>query len=731
MSRFPFYRQYDSMDCGPTCLKMIAKFYGKYYSIESLREKAYLSREGVSLYGISEAAQSIGFNTMGVKVNFNQLAKDVTLPCIAHWRQNHFIVIYKIKKDRVYIADPAVGKYVLGKEEFIKGWGSDIIDNEKYGVCLILEPTQNFYMLDSESAEKEQNIFSIFSYLKFFRNYLFQLIIAFILTLFLQILFPLIFQSLIDKGILLNDKSFITIVFIAWIIIVITRLAIDFLRNWILLYFGARINVVLITNFLNKLLKLKMKFFDIKLIGDILQRIYDNQRIELFLTNSILSFFYSLLSTAILGIVLLIFSYKIFLIFIIGTILYIFWISVFMNKRYVLDNERFIKQSLNYNKLIHITQGIHEIKLNQCEHKKIWEWQGIQASIFKINLKSLLLFQYQQIGAALINELKNILILLFAANATMKGEITLGTMIAIAFVIGQLSFPVDVLIRFFHSYQDANLSYNRQQDINNYPEENFEGSNIINEIPIQKSITISNLTFSYSDDITDAVLQDINLSIPEKKITAIVGPSGSGKTTLLKLLLAFYEPQKGIIKIGDINLNNISKNCWRKHIGVVMQDGYLFSDTIAKNIAPADDSIDKQKLVYAAKMANILDFIYSLPLGFNTKIGDEGIKLSQGQKQRILIARVIYKNPDFVFFDEATNALDASNEKVIINNLKDFFVNKTVIIIAHRLSTVKYSDKIVVLEKGRIVEEGNHENLIKEKGFYYNLIKDQLELGEN
>jgi len=593
-----------------------------------------------------------------------------------------------------------------------------------------LEPTQNFFSRPGEKYEKK-NILSVFTQLKFFKNYIVQLIIAFLITIFLQLLFPLIFQSLIDKGILLNDKSFINIVFIAWIIIIFSRLIIDFLRNWILLYFGARINVVLITNFLNKLVKLKMKFFDIKLTGDILQRIYDNQRIEYFFTNTILNFIYSLLLTTILGIALLIFSFRIFLIFIVGTFLYLLWINLFMKKRIVLDNERFNKQSLNHNKLIHITQGIHEIKLNQCEQKKIWEWQGIQASIFKINLKSLLLFQYQQSGATFINELKNIIILFFAANATMKGQITIGTMMAIAFIIGQLTLPVDMLIRFFHSFQDASISYDRLIDINKYPVENPENIHFVNELPTSKNIILTNVTFSYTDDLSEAVLHDLNLEIPENKITAIVGSSGSGKTTLLKLLLSFYEPQKGTIKVGDLNLYNISKECWRKNIGAVMQEGYLFSDTIARNIAPMDENIDKEKLIYAAKMANIIDFIYSLPLSFNTKIGDEGIKLSQGQKQRILIARVIYKNPIYVFFDEATNALDASNEKTIIDNLKDFFKNRTVVIVAHRLSTVKYADNIVVLENGRIVEEGTHEKLVEKKGYYFNLIKDQLELGES
>jgi len=730
MTIFPFYRQLDSMDCGPACLKMIAKHYGKYYSLETLREKSQLSRDGVSLYGISEAAQSIGFSTIGVKVNFNQLSSEVTLPCIAHWKQNHFIVVYKIKKNKVFVADPAIGKYILDKDEFLKGWASDVIENEKYGICLILEPTSSFYKNKDEIHDRE-NIFSILSYFKFFKNYVFQLLVAVIITIILQILFPLIFQSLIDKGILLTDKNFIFLVFIAWLIIIISRLIVDFLKNWMLLYFGTRINVGLITNFLIKLVNLKIKFFDIKLTGDILQRIYDNQRIELFLTNTILNFFYSLLTTIILGFVLLLFNFKIFLIFIIGTVLYLLWIGLFMNQRYVLDNERFIKQSINYNKLIHITQGIHEIKLNQCEQKKIWEWQSIQASIFKITLKSLLLFQYQQIGATFLNELKNIVILFFASNATMKGEITIGTMMAIAFIIGQLTSPIEVIIRFFNSYQDASISYQRLNDINKYPVENFPSINIVNDLPTSKNITISNVTFSYTGDISDAVLHNVNITIPENKITAVVGSSGSGKTTLLKLLLAFYEPQKGVIKIGDVNLNNISKKYWRKCVGVVLQDGYLFPDTIARNIAPGDEYIDKKNLIYAASMANILDFIYSLPLGFNTKIGDEGIKLSQGQKQRILIARAIYKNPLYVFFDEATNALDASNEKIIINNLREFFKNRTVLIIAHRLSTVKHADNIIVIEKGVVVEEGNHEKLIQCKGFYYNLIKDQLELGEN
>jgi ATP-binding cassette subfamily B protein len=726
---FPFIKQLDAMDCGPTSLAMIARYYGKVYSQQTLRERSFITREGVSMLGTSDAAESIGMRTMGVRITFDQLANEVLLPCIAHWKQNHFIVVYKIKNKFIYVADPAHGLVKYTKEEFMAGWGSTRQEGENQGLCLLLEPTPDFYKMEDEKLNKSSFKF-LFSYLRPYKKFLLQLLLGMLIGSMLQLIFPFLTQAIVDFGINNQDIGFITLILIAQLALFAGRTSVEFIRSWILLHVSTRINISLISDFLIKMMKLPIGFFDTKMIGDILQRIGDHRRIENFLTTSTLNILFSLINLVIFGIVLFIYDMRIFWIFIIGSILYFLWIYVFMKKRRELDFKRFSQLADNQSNLIQLITGMQEIKLNNCEKQKRWQWERIQARLFRVNIKSLSLSQYQQIGSVFINQSKNIFITFFAAKAVIDGDMTLGMMLAVQYIIGQLNSPIEQLINFMHTTQDAKISLERLGEIHQKEDEEDPDQEKVSILPRDKTINISGLSFQYEGPHSEFVLKDVDLQIPEGKITAIVGVSGSGKTTLIKLMLGFYPPSKGEIKIGDLDIRNISNRLWRQQVGSVMQDGFIFSDTIAKNIAVRDELVDKKRLLEAARIANIQEFVDSLPLGYNTKIGQEGHGLSQGQKQRILIARAAYSSPEYLFFDEATNALDANNERAIMENLENFFKGRTVLIVAHRLSTVKNADQIVVLEKGKIVERGTHRELTKMKGAYYNLVKNQLELGK-
>jgi ATP-binding cassette subfamily B protein len=726
---FPFIRQLDAMDCGPTSLAMIARYYGKVYSQQTLRERCFITREGVSMLGTSDAAESIGMRTMGVRITFDQLANEVLLPCIAHWKQNHFIVVYKIKNKFIYVADPAHGLVKYTKEEFMAGWGSTRQEGENQGLCLLLEPTPDFYKMEDERLNKSSFKF-LFSYLRPYKKFLVQLLLGMLIGSMLQLIFPFLTQAIVDFGINNQDIGFITLILIAQLALFAGRTSVEFIRSWILLHVSTRINISLISDFLIKMMKLPIGFFDTKMIGDILQRIGDHRRIENFLTTSTLNILFSLINLVIFGIVLFIYDMRIFTIFIIGSVLYFTWIYLFMKKRRELDFKRFNQLADNQSNLIQLITGMQEIKLNNCEKQKRWQWERIQARLFRVNIKSLSLSQYQQIGSVFINQTKDIFITFFAAKAVIDGNMTLGMMLAVQYIIGQLNSPIEQLINFMHSTQDAKISLERLGEIHQKKDEEDPDEEKVSILPRDKSINISGLSFQYEGPHSEFVLKDVDLQIPEGKITAIVGVSGSGKTTLIKLMLGFYPPSKGEIKIGDLDIRNISSRLWRQRVGSVMQDGFIFSDTIAKNIAVRDELVDKKRLLEAARIANIQEFVDSLPLGYNTKIGQEGHGLSQGQKQRILIARAAYSSPEYLFFDEATNALDANNERAIMENLENFFKGRTVVIVAHRLSTVKNADQIVVLEKGKIVERGTHRELTKMKGAYYNLVKNQLELGK-
>lgn len=734
MSKFKHTIQHDAMDCGVACLKMIAEHYGKTFSLDTLNKECFCTREGVSLLGISDAAEKIGFRTLGGRLTLNKLKEEAPLPCVVHWQQQHFVVVYDIKKKNLFskktkikVADPGIGLVEYTEEEFKENWISTKTEDEDKGIVLLLEPTQEFYKQEGEKVEKKGFRF-LFSYFFKYKKFFSQLTLGLLLGSILQLIFPFLTQSIVDIGIKNQNINFIYLILIAQLVLFISRMSVDFIRRWILLHISTRINISMLSDFFIKLMRLPMSFFDTKLVGDIMQRMSDHQRIERFLTAQTLNVIFSAFNLIIFGIVLWIYSLKIFAIFLVGSIIYTLWIFLFLKKRRILDFKFFEQQSLNQSKTYQLINGMQEIKLQNCEKRKRWEWEDIQADLFKVNIDVLSLTQYQEAGNVFINESKNILITIVAATAVINGELTLGMMLAIQYIIGQLNSPIEQAVHFIHDLQDTKISLERINEIHLKEDENID-----TEIPEEKSenkeIKLNNLSFQYEGPNSPKVLKDINLTIPEEKVTAIVGASGSGKTTLIKLLLQFYKPVEGEVLVGDNDLTKFNSTWWRNRCGAVMQDGFIFSESIARNIAVSDEEIDKERLRYAAKTANIHDFINNLPLKYNTIIGQEGQGISQGQRQRILIARAIYKNPDFLFFDEATNALDANNEKAIVENLTQFYKGKTVIVVAHRLSTVKNADQIIVLEKGEIIESGNHKELTKKQGAYYNLVKNQLELG--
>jgi len=724
--------------------------------LETLRQRCHIGREGVSLLGISTAAESIGFRTIGVHISFEQLA-EAPLPCIVHWKQNHFVVVYKIQctmnnvqctkgdipKGTVYVADPAQGLIKFSVQEFLSGWLSTKTEGKDEGVALLLETTPDFYNAEGEKQDKTKLSF-VLQYLRPYKKLIVQLFLGMLLGTLLQLIFPFLTQSIVDYGIGNNNLSFVVVILIAQLTLYVAQTAVEFIRSWILLHISTRINISIISDFLIKLMKLPIAFFDTKMIGDIMQRIGDHSRIEAFLTSSTLNTLFSFVNLIVFSIVLALYSLKLFAVFLIASALYVLWITIFLKKRKELDYKRFAQASAEQSNLYQLITGMQEIKLNNCEKQKRWEWENIQAKLFRVSIKGLALSQFQQSGAFFINETKNILISFVSAAAVIKGDMTLGMMTAVQYIIGQLNAPINQMIGFIQSAQDAKISLERLGEIHNredvgsqctmYNEQctmigDMSNPDVVGTYRIRPmDLRMENITFRY-DELSDNVLEDITLEIPAGKVTAIVGMSGSGKTTIVKLLLGFYPPKKGEILTGGMNLKNIRPSDWRARCGAVMQDGFIFSDTIARNIAVGEERIDGQRLLNAVRVANIEEMIDGLPLGYNSKIGQEGKGISQGQRQRILIARAVYKNPDFLFFDEATNALDANNEKVIMENLQQFFKGRTVVVVAHRLSTVKNADQIVVLNHGRIVEVGTHEQLTSLRGEYFELVRNQLEMG--
>ncbi|WP_400075047.1 peptidase domain-containing ABC transporter [Winogradskyella sp. R77965] len=727
--KFPFYKQKDAKDCGPTCLKIIAKLYKKTIAIQQLRAISETTRIGSSLLGLSEAAEKLGLRSLGVKLTLERLF-EVPLPCILHWNKNHYAVLYKIKKEVFYISDPAYGLLKYTKEEFLKHWiGNNATDQTEEGIALLLEPTAKFYNSDFDQDKQSFGFAFLSKYLFKYKHFLWQLVIGLIAASLLQLIFPFLTQSVVDVGIKNQDIHFIYLILFAQLALFVGRTAIEVIRSWILLHLSTRINISLVSDFFIKLMNLPIAFFDTRMTGDILQRINDHKRIERILTTSSLNVLFSMVNLLVFSFVLAYYNLMLFGIFLLGSFLYFLWIIIFLKKRRDLDYKRFSEVSQEQSKVIELINGMQEIKLHNAEKQKRWSWEFVQARLFKVSIEGLALEQYQSVGSGFINEVKNILITVLSAKLVIDGDITLGMMLAISYIVGQLNSPIAQLINFIREVQDAKISLDRLSEIHNKEDEEQQDTEKLTDVSLDSNLELSKVSFRYigSDQM---VLKDLDLTIPAKKVTAIVGVSGSGKTTLMKLLLKFYDPNKGQIKIGSYDLQNVSQKTWRHQCGVVMQEGYIFNDTIANNIAVGEDYVDKKKLAHAVDVANIKEFIETLPLSYNTKIGMEGVGVSTGQKQRLLIARAVYKNPNFLFFDEATSALDANNEKVIMEKLNTFFEDKTVVVIAHRLSTVKNAHQIVVLDKGKIVEVGNHEALVKQKGNYFNLVKNQLELGK-
>ncbi len=731
---FPFYKQIDQFDCGPACLKMISKYFGRNFSPEHLRHICNITPDGITIKSLMNGAEALGFQTVPASINYKVLEEEAPLPCIAYWRDRHFLVVYKVEKNKVYVADPSHGLIQYKKQEFIEAWqNSNKANDESEGIVVLLEPTAEFH--NKENTDFSKGLKGIIPYLTNYRKYILQVFIGLIAGSVIQLILPFITQKLVDKGINLGNLHFVYVLLIAQLVLFLSSVFLTVIRSWLLLYVGARVNMLIASDYLVKLLNKAVSFFDSKTPGDILQRINESSRIENFLVSVPINLF-SYMNALIFLFVLAYYSMTIFIIFLIGISLYTFWIWLFMKKRAELDFKRFDASAGLNSQLIQIVNGIQEVKVNGSEKRHIRSWEKVRVRYFKSSISSLTLSQLQSVGGDIINELKNIFITFTAAVLVMDGKITLGGMLAIQYIIGQVNGPLLSLVGFFVTIQDAKLSMERFNDIDFVtPEEKVLGDDTLIKLPEEAfDINIKDLNFSYVNDQNQLVLKNINFTIPKGKITAIVGDSGSGKTTLLKLLLKLYLPTNGEILIGDYNLKHISSKSWRASCGTVMQDGFIFSDTISQNIteSASEDAIDVERLLKSVKLANIEELINTLPSGFNSSIGaagSSGRTLSGGQRQRLLIARAVYKNPRFLFFDEATSALDANNERIIVNNLTEFYKGKTVVIIAHRLSTVRDADQIIVLEKGEIKEMGKHEDLIEKKGSYYTLIKNQLELG--
>lgn len=729
MKKFPSFIQTESKDCGPTCLKIIAKFYGKILNIQELRDYSETTRDGSNLLMLSGAAEKFGFRTIGVKRSVQQL-DEVPLPCILHWNKYHYVVLHKIKKGIYYISDPAIGLIDYNQEEFLKFWiGNNANETTEEGIALLLEPTPKFHQSKFDKDEKKSFGFGLlFQYVFPYKSFIIQLIVGLLAGSLLELIFPFLTQSIVDVGIQNQNIHFIYLILFAQIFLFFGKTALELIRSWILLHLSARINISLISDFFIKLMNLPISFFDVRMTGDIMQRINDHHRIERILTTSSLNVLFSLINMFIMGGVLAYYNLKIFAVFFAGSFCYFLWVVLFLKRREKLDYKRFAEVSQEQSKVIELINGMQEIKLHNAEKQKRWGWEYVQARLFKVSMKGLVLEQTQNIGSNFINEIKNIIIIFLSAKLVIDGQITLGMMLAISSIVGSLNGPILQLINFIREVQDAKISLARLSEIHEKEDETQQSATQTHDIPKDASIVIKDVIFRYiGSDVN--VLENLNLTIPANKVTAIVGTSGSGKTTLMKLLLKFYEPNSGEILVGKTPLKTIAQKTWRSHLGTVMQEGYIFNDTIANNIAIGVDIVNKERLVYAADVANINDFIQDYPLSYNTKIGMEGVGMSTGQKQRLLIARAVYKNPEMLFFDEATSSLDANNEKEIMRKLDIFFKNKTVVVIAHRLSTVMNADQIVVLEKGKIVEIGNHQDLVKLKGSYYELVRNQLQLG--
>lgn len=723
--KFPFVKQTDSKLCGLACLSSICKYYGEDYSLNYLLDLCDIHSDGVSMLSLSKAAQTLGFKTLCVSIPYVQLLL-VDSPCILHWNQTHYVVLYRIdsKKENFYISDPAKGKYSLSKQELLEHW----FGANSNAPVLMLEPNKKFGTIKEKSRQSHSSFAIILGYLRTYHKYVLQLAIGLLFTSVLQVVFPIMTQIIVDKGIQSRNINLLWWILACWMIIVLAKTLTEMIRKWILLHITMRVNVSLISDFIAKLLSLPMSYFESHSIGDLSQRVGDHNRVQIFLTSQLLDSTFSVITFLVFSVILLIYNKAIFAIFMLGSLLYTLWILLFLKRRKLIDYETFEVEAANQSKTYQILASIQEIKLQNCRTRRRWEWEDLQAVLFSIKQKALRLQQIEESGSVFITEIKNILITVFSASLVIYDQLTLGEMMAISFIVGQLNSPLYQIMGLIYSFQDMKISLERINEVH-YAKSEAEQFGELRCIE-RSSIQLSHVYFKYDRSIPIYAIEDVSVELEAGKVTAIVGWSGSGKTTLVKLMLGYYNNYAGEIKISGINMRNFNIDWVRTQFGVVMQDGFIFTESIARNIAVDDNDIDWERLDYAARISNIKDYIDKLPLGYNTLIGREGMGLSQGQKQRILIARALYKNPRFLILDEATNALDATNECIIVNNLAKFCHDKTVLVVAHRLSTVRNADRIIVLHQGRVVEVGSHDSLIDHKGHYYNLIKNQLELSE-
>lgn len=744
-NKYKYFRQLDIMDCAPTCLKMVAAFYGKSYSMEFFRENMYMTRNGVNLNGISAAAEKIGLKATPVKLTYKKLVEEVRLPCILHWNQDHFVVLYDVRSRNFFrretghiVADPGHGLIRINRETLLSSWSEG---GDEKGFAVLIEPTSAFYDQAGQNESTSAGFGFLFKYLLPFKSYILQIVLAMLFGSIVSMLFPFLTQSLVDHGIQERNTKFIHLILFSQLLLFVGNVAVDLIRSRILLHINTRLSISIVSDFLGKLMKLPLNFFESKNIGDITQRISDHRRIEEFLTGSSLSTMFSLVNLAVFSFVLVLYSPKLVAIFFCGSVVSFLWIFFFLKKRKNLDYLKFQQLKENQDTLFELITGMQEIKLNNCEQARRWKWEKIQARLFKINIDSLTLEQYQELGVSFFNQLRNILISYYSAILVLENHISLGAMLSISYIVGQMNGPIGQIIVFVRKIQDAKLSLDRLGEIHNKPNEELneefrwrsDGSEKLGDFYLRRNsvvtgIVLKDVSFRYGEPSSPFVLRNLNLHIPKGKVTAIVGSSGSGKTTLLKLLLKFYPLENGEISINGVSIGDISASRWREQCGTVMQDGFIFADTIVRNIAVDGKKIDHERMMRSVEVANIQEYVRRLPLGFSTKIGNGGGGLSGGQRQRLFIARAVYKDPDFLFFDEATSSLDAHNERVIMENLNAFFRGKTVLIVAHRLSTVKNADQIIVLHNGEVAEVGTHMELSKAKGYYYELVKNQLEL---
>lgn len=730
MFKFPNYRQLDGKDCGPTCIQIIAKYYGKFISLQEIRELSAISKEGLSLYELGLTAERLGLKSLPIKATLSNLVTEIPLPCIAHWGNKHYIVIYKTDKKYVYVSDPLLGLVKYTRDEFIKRWIG--INNEKSekGILLLLEPTDKFN--DIKSTANPSNIYAFnyfISHLKPYKKQTTQLLLTmFVLTL-IQAILPFITQAIVDTGITSKDYNFIILLLVANVVLVISVTLGNWIRQSINIHISSRIKISILSNYIIKLLKLPLAYFENKLVGDILQRALDYDRMENFIMNSAFSIILAFFNLLVFGVILFIYQPILLFVFILGAMLYITWTLFFWNIRKKMDFEFFALMAKNNSHWIELLTHIEEIKNNNYEQGKRWSWEKIQVKLYRINLKILKINQIEVVGSNLINTLTDIALTFLTVYFVIEGEITLGMMIAVQYILGQLKSPLSAIIQFISSYQSALISFARINESTSIPEEQLEENIYHRALPETKSLTLKKVYFAYNNT-AKSTLTNINLTIPQGKITAIVGASGSGKSTLLKILSRLYKPSSGDYFIGNTNMSSVDISFWRNKLGVVNQNSDVFKETIKENIILGSE-YEIDKFYEVIKRVNLLDEIEGMPAGFNTLMGENGRGLSEGQKQRIMIARALYKNPDYLFLDEATNSLDSINESILVKNLNEIFEGKTVVIVAHRLATIKNADNIIVLDKGEIVEIGNEKELLSKKGFYYRLIKNQIILETN